>query len=169
MKFKAWTLAEMTIGLAIVMLLTYATMTITKSTNNNKAKLYVYGAVKNLAMGNGSISDKHGEFYPERPNASTGDWYCNEIADVFALATPVNCSSKTTIFKFGNGLTIEGLAKDWTAPYSYKSDTCTTTHCNSTPDFWYKNIMIDINCFCSIMTFACCVIICWANIVACSV
>lgn len=145
MKIKAWTLAEMAIGLAIVMLLTYATMTITKSNNNNKAKLFVYGAIKNIAMGNGSISDKYGEFFPEGTDETAGAWYCNEIKDVFALANDPNCADVNAIFKFGNGLTIQGLAKNWTAPYKYKNASCTASYCKETPDFWYKNLLIDIN------------------------
>ena len=76
MKIKAWTMAELAVSMLIVIVLSYASITVMKTNDNNQAKIFTYAMMKNLSYGHGSISDTHGEFYPEDANESSGDWYC---------------------------------------------------------------------------------------------
>ncbi|MBQ8635455.1 hypothetical protein IJX73_03790 [bacterium] len=146
MKIKAWTMAELAVSMLILIVLSYASITVTKVNGNNQAKIFTYAMMKNLSYGHGSISDKYGEFYPEDADETSGDWYCKNLADIFALSNTPSCATTTAVFKFANGVKIEGLSRAWVAPYTYKADSCIDEkHCKEEPDFWYKNILLDVN------------------------
>ncbi len=144
MNKKAWTMAELAVSMVVLIVLSYISVSAMKTNTNHQAKIFLYATMKNLAYANGRISDERGEFYPEDANESSGDWYCKNLVDTFTLKNSPNCSSESTYFQFANGVTIDGLARAWSAPYKYKSSSC-VSNCVETPDFWYKNIMIDTN------------------------
>lgn len=146
MKLKAWTMAELSVALVIIIVLAYASINVMKTNTLNSAKIFTYAMMKNFAYANGAISDKYGEFYPDDASEASGDWYCNSISDMFNLTNTPNCSSTNAQFVFPNGVTVDGLAQAWSIPYKYKSDTCLDNElCKEAPDFLYKNILLDTN------------------------
>lgn len=138
MKLKAWTLAELTIIIIIILILTKASSAIVKNTNINKARIFTYVTIRNLTMGNIAIKEKYGSIYPASASthdvSNSKDWYCLNLADSFSKEGTTNCS--TTLlpdddnFILANGVSIKGLSSSWIKAYD---------------DLYYKNILIDIN------------------------
>ena len=62
MRKNAWTLAELTVVMVAVVILTSATMSIMKNININKARVYVYSAMRNITMGNISVTHENNAF-----------------------------------------------------------------------------------------------------------
>lgn len=156
MKKRAWTMAEMTVAMIIVIVLSYASITSIKTTSNNQGKILMYATVKNLLYANGAISDQYGEFYPEseskndiKNNSFPGTWYCNRLKDMLTTTNDPNCGSASATFNFPNGVKVYGLAGNWQYPYTYRNSdsiACTSnSFCSATADFYYRNIMVDVN------------------------
>lgn len=146
MKIKAWTMAELSVAMVIIIVLSYASITVMKTNNVNSAKIFTYAMMKNFAYANGAISDKYGEFYPSSASETSGDWYCKNLSDMFNMTNSPDCKTESAKFNFPNGATVEGIAKPWSVPYLYRSETCLDTKwCKEEPDFLYKNILLDVN------------------------
>ena len=141
MKKSAWTLAELTVVMVAVLILTAATMTITKNININKTRIYMYSAMRNITMGNISVTEENDEFYPtiassyDADSTKTDDWYCLHFADAFALKGSPNCTKTTdgsmnVNLVYSNGISFRGLASPWKNAYG---------------DLFYKDILVDID------------------------
>ena len=134
MKKYAWTLMEMVIAITILILLSGLCVNLFKP-NVQKARFYMYAAVKNLTKGNITIIEKY-DSLSAKTVVGTDDWYCINLADAFSIESAPDCSTTasddTPNIQFPNKTTVYGLAKEWKAPYSGAN-------------FKYKNIMIDID------------------------
>lgn len=141
MKKSAWTLAELTIAIIVLIILCRASMTISKNININKSKIFIYSAIRNLTMGNIAIMEmpaNNESFYPDSAGVAdndstvTNDWYCIYLADSFSLSANPNCSktaANTAVnLRFPNGITFQGIASPWQTAYD---------------GLYYKNIVID--------------------------
>ena len=153
---KAWTMAEMAVAMVIVIILSYASLSSTKMTSNNQGKFLMYATMKNIMYANGAISDKYGEFYPESQykadvaaGSFSGNWYCSQMKEMLTTTNEPNCASASTTFNFPNGVKVYGLAGNWQYPYTFRntdSIACTSnTFCSAAADFYYRNIMVDVN------------------------
>ena len=139
MKKNAWTLAEMMIAMVILIILCSASMTIMKGINTNKARIYLYSAMKSFGQAHGVILERYGSFSPaeDTDSATNIDWYCINAADVYSLARNPVCNTTTSAntpnLYLPNGIALYGLSSSWTKGWS-----------DDAP-FEYKNIMVDIN------------------------
>ncbi len=144
MKLKAWTMAELTIAVMVIIILSAISMSVTKNNNINKARIFMYAALRNLNLGNVAITEANESvFYPstaataDEDTAVTDDWYCLHLVDNFTLKGSPNCKKKyssdndaTVNFTFTNGVTFQGFASKWKNAYSGLD---------------YKNAVIDID------------------------
>ncbi len=141
MKKTAWTMAELTIAMIVIIVISAISLTVFKP-NMQKAAIYMYAIIKNLEKANNAISEKYGEFYPndaksrDDNNAVADDWYCVNLADMLSLTQVANCKKSATNgdvnFRFANGITIQGVASSWKRPYP-------------TSSYYIKNIVVDID------------------------
>lgn len=138
MKKIAWTLAEMMIALLIVTLLSGICVNLFKP-NTQKAKLFVYSAIRNLTMANISVIEKYGSltYSPTTTlNGNEVDWLCAQLSDALSLDEEPNCSISASIddvnFVFTNGITVHGLTNEWKLPFE-------------NAPFFYKNILVDVD------------------------
>ncbi len=155
LKKFGWTMAELLVSLAVLVLLA-AFCVFGQKPGMNKSELFVYFAVRSLTKANIAIMGKTFEIDDRHikyniglgydPKGITGgkfdvdgagnDWYCSQVADVLSLSGTPNCkrtAAATDInIKFSNGITVQGLASQWIKPTA------------DTP-YEYKNIVIDID------------------------
>lgn len=137
MKKYAWTMAELTVIIIIMLILTKAAMSITKSINVNKSRIFAYSAVRNLTMGNIYVRQKN-KMKPEQVIAAcndstmTNDWYCMHLADTYSLKSDTNCAKTATAntvnFTLANGISVMGAASAWKTAYT---------------NLYYKDILVD--------------------------
>ena len=138
MNKKGWTLAELTVIVIIILILTKASMSVVKNININKARIYTYITMKNLTMGNIAIREKYTDFYPktalEHDSVEATDWYCLNLADIFAKDGSTNCNknlpAQTDNFILANGVSIKGVSSNWIQAYD---------------NLYYKDLLIDID------------------------
>lgn len=146
MKKNAWTLLELTVIMIVILVLTAASMSVMKTINVNKMRIYTYSAIRNLTMGSIAIKDKYGEMYPDEAKTSdnnaavANDWYCMNLVDSLMTDGAINCikniidgtpiSSPTPNFKLANGIYVYGASNSWRTAYG---------------DLHYKDMMFDIN------------------------
>lgn len=139
---KAWTMAEMTVAIMVIIVLSAATMTITKNLALNKYRILAYSALKTIASANNSITESEETqrtFYPEVASShdagsNANDWYCLNVANALSLKGDPNCTKNlnqdTANFGFSNGITFYGLSIAWVNAYG---------------DLYYKDIMVDLD------------------------
>lgn len=144
MKLKAWTMAELTIAVIVIIILSAISMSVTKNNNINKARIFVYAALRNLNLGNVAILEANDyNLYPGTAKDSddsasvTDDWYCLHLVDNFTLKGSPDCTKKysnskdaTVNFTFTNGVTFQGFGTKWEEAYEGLD---------------YKNVVIDID------------------------
>ncbi len=146
-KISAWTMVEVIIALSLILLLSGMCLTVYKP-NVQKARIFVYAALKNLTRGNLAILQKD-EDIDELPmgraknianNTNTDkDAYCIALADVFALKSLPDCKVDSEVYAntkvnitFPNESTVQGLTNNWITPYPES-------------EFKFKNIVLDID------------------------
>ena len=144
MKSKAWTMAELTIAVMVIIILSAISMSVTKNININKAKIFMYAVLRNLNLGNVAVTEANESvFYPSTAATSdedtsvTNDWYCLHLVDNFTLKGSPDCTKKysndkdaTINFTFTNGVTFQGFATKWKNAYSGLD---------------YKNVVVDVD------------------------
>ncbi len=148
-KLKAWTLAELTICIAVLFILASVGVSTIKPGASTKTKLFVYAAIKNLSAANSSLIQSYDDTYAETQKNAAGDAcldeaYCSRVTDLFTVTGTVNCAAKlsggkcvsnvattTANMVLPNGVEVYGLANDW------KDD--------STGTYKVKDIKIDID------------------------
>ncbi|MBR5774501.1 MAG: hypothetical protein IKY44_06595, partial [Clostridia bacterium] len=62
MKKQAWTLAELTVVIVVILILAKASISVARTMDINKGRIYMYATMRNLTMGNLAIKEKFGEF-----------------------------------------------------------------------------------------------------------
>lgn len=140
MKKFAWTLAELTIVIIVLMILSKATVSVIKSVNVNKSKIFLYSAMRNLTMANVAIKEKYENFYPteavdsDANDAISYDWYCYNLVSNLSLNGSANCTKNFSYnapnFTLANGIAVYGVSSLWGNIYG---------------DLYSKIIMIDID------------------------
>ena len=134
-KINGWTMAELVIAIIILIIVSALSVSVFKP-DTNKARIFMYAAMKNLSKGNTAIIEKHNSIAPDNMDAGTKDWYCLNLADKFALSNEPNCAKaaapKEVNFRFSNGMTLQGVASAWYTPYSGAG-------------YSFKNIVVDID------------------------
>ena len=140
MKKFAWTLIELMIAIAVVIMLSAFLISGYKP-GANKNKLFFYSAMSNLTKANIAVMERNstGGLNGDLLEDGTTDWYCAQLADVISIASAPNCTqtqastAATAVnMTFPNGITFQGLANKWTSVYDGASGE-------------YKNIVIDID------------------------
>ena len=148
-KLKAWTLAELTICIAVLFILASIGVSTIKPGASTKTRLFVYATIKNLSAANSSLIQSYDDTYAETQTNAAGDAcldeaYCSRVTDLFTVTGAVNCAAKlsggkcisdvattTANMVLPNGVEVYGLANDW------KDD--------STGAYKVKDIKIDID------------------------
>ena len=126
---KAFTLTEILICIAIMMVMTVFAIVNIKP-NDNKIRLYAYAGMNALNSALGTIYSENGSLSvadaPITTDSGTFDWLCTKMADYFALKSSINCSTTASMgdinFTLANGITIQGLANSWTIEGKTNSD-----------------------------------------------
>ena len=138
MKKQAWTLAELTVVIVVILILAKASISVARTMDINKGRIYMYATMRNLTMGNLAIKEKFGEFYPASASVhdanNSTDWYCTNLADNFSIESTPFCADSTTSttanFIFSNGISFKGMSSAWQ---------------NTSGDLYYKDILVDID------------------------
>ncbi len=142
MKKNAFTLAELTVCIVMMMILAIFAVTNIKP-NENKIRLFVYGAMDNIsAVVSTLVSEESSGLTSGNFVTSSGtyDWLCTKVGDYFTLKSEANCntsaSSTDVNFTFTNNVTVQGFAAPWTED-SRKAPDGTK--------YKYKEFVIDID------------------------
>ncbi len=144
MRKNAFTMAELTICIVLMMILAIFAVTNIKP-NDNKIRLFVYSGMENISSVVSTLVSDNLDLDKADTNIVSGsnayDWLCAHVADYFSLKNSANCkvtsADATTVnLTFTNGITIQGLASPWKTD-SKKDD-------NNTP-YKYKEFVIDID------------------------
>ncbi len=132
---KAWTLAELTVAIILVVLISAFAVHIFKP-NTQKSRIFAYAMLKNMNKGNSAVMEKYGDVALEEEEGATEDWYCTHFSDMVAVDGRVECDKKSNKdvvnMKFSNGITLQGMANEWKTPYEGA-------------EYSMKNVVIDIN------------------------
>ena len=107
---NAFTMAELTICIIVMIMLAVVGMSNMKP-NDNKIKLFVYATMENIASAVSTISNNYD--LSASDTLATYDWMCTHLADYFSLKTSANCSKSAGYnvnYDFINNVTLHGLS-----------------------------------------------------------
>lgn len=137
-KNKAWTLMELVICIFIIILISSFLIKNFKPAPQ-KARIFLYAAMKNLSQANALVIDKKSSLMsdPSENVVDDNDAYCLALADNMTLEKTPDCNKTNHAdykvnLVFPNGLSIMGLTSDWIVPYP-------------DADYAYKNILVDVD------------------------
>ena len=146
-KSNAWTMPELIVAMIIMILISSLLAQVFKP-DDKKARMFMYAIIKNLTTANAGVIQKYGSMEETNADpATTTDWYCVHVLDLFSTTGANNCTQKTasdntgdTNFTLANGVEVKGLNNPWITP----SGTNASGDAISAA-YAIKNIVVDID------------------------